>query len=104
VTKKHRVEIADAASIDIRSIRDYIAADNPRAADRWVAEVERSILRLETFPFAHGLIPEASDLGVEYRQKIYGNYRVIYRVEEVRVIVLRVIHGARLLDQSMFFD
>jgi toxin ParE1/3/4 len=104
VTKRYLVDIADAARADIRSTHEYIAGDNPRAADRWLAQVERMILRLETFPFAHEVVPEAADLGIDYRHNVFGNYRIIYRVESDRVIVLRVIHGARLLDQSMFFE
>jgi hypothetical protein len=62
------------------------------------------IARLETFPFAHEVIPEGADLGVSYRHKLFGNYRIIYQVEGDQVIALRVIHGARLLDQSLFRD
>lgn len=60
--------------------------------------------RLETMPRAHAIIPEASELGVDYREKLFGKYRIIYRISVDRVIVLRVIHGARLLDLSLFRD
>jgi toxin ParE1/3/4 len=103
VTKKYLVEVTDWAQRDIRSTHKYIAEDNPQAADRWQASIERMILRLETFPFAHEVIPEAADLGVDYRHNLFGNYRIVYRVQGDRVFVLRVIHAARLLDQSMFF-
>jgi len=41
-------------------------------------------------------------LGIEYRHITYGHYRTIFRVEGSRVIILRVIHGARLLDFEIF--
>jgi plasmid stabilization system protein ParE len=104
VTRKYLVETTASAEADIRSIKQHIAADNPKAATRWTAEIERTIQRFERMPLAYEVIPEASDLGVDYRQKLFGKYRVIYRVEGQRVIVLRIIHGARLLDQSMFMD
>jgi len=70
------------------------------------AGAQRLIFGLETFPFAFGVIPEAKELSaeidVDYRQKLFGNYRIIYRVEADRVIVMRVVHGARLLARSMF--
>jgi plasmid stabilization system protein ParE len=53
-------------------------------------------------PLANAVIPEAAELGVDYREKLFGNYRIIYRVSGDAVIVLRVIHGARLLDLSFF--
>jgi toxin ParE1/3/4 len=102
VRKKYRVETNPAAEDDIRQTRDYIAADNPQAAQRWARDVERLINRLESFPFAHEVIPEAAELGVKYRHRLFGKYRIIYRVENDRVIILRVIHGARLLHLSMF--
>jgi toxin ParE1/3/4 len=89
---------------DIRAIREHIAADNPQAAERWAAEVERLILRLETLPFSFEVIPEAAELGREYRHKLFGSYRIIYRVEESRVAIVRVIHGARTLTPQMFFS
>jgi plasmid stabilization system protein ParE len=46
------------------------------------------------------IIPEAEDVGIEYRHLIFGQYRTIFRIVEKSVIVLRVIHGARLLDLS----
>ena len=52
-------------------------------------------------PQRHEVIPEAIDLGVEYRHVISGNYRTLYRIENDRVIVLRVIHASRLLDLSL---
>lgn len=100
MSKKYRVDITASAAADIRSTRALIAADNPRAADRWIMSVERAIQKLERFPFAYEVIPEAKELGREYRHKLLGNYRVIYRVADSRVIIMRVFHGARLLDQS----
>lgn len=55
-------------------------------------------------PRRHEVIPEADELGVEYRHIILGNYRTIYRVDERRVIILRIIHAARLLDQSLLSE
>jgi plasmid stabilization system protein ParE len=83
------------------AIRDWIARDKPRAADKWARTIERKVRLLRSMPQRHEVIPEALELGVEYRHILFGNYRTIYRIEDDRVIVLRVIHAARLLDQSM---
>jgi len=48
------------------------------------------------------IIAEAQELEEKYRHLIYGNYRTIFRIEESKVIIMRVIHGARLLDLRMF--
>lgn len=101
MTKKYRVEVTEPAANDILSARDYIAAGNPAAADRWFSDIEQLISRLETLPFAFEVIPEFEDIGVEYRHKLFGKYRIIYHVDEDRIIVMRVIHGAQLLDASI---
>jgi plasmid stabilization system protein ParE len=61
----------------------------------------RRIRSLKSLPHRHEVVPESQELGVEYRHIISGNYRTIYRIEDDHVIVLRVIHAARLLDQSL---
>jgi len=101
VRKKFHVEITVSAERDVREICDFIARDKPRAADQWIRTIHRKIRSLKSMPQRHEVIPEARELGVEYRHIISGNYRTIYRIDEDWVIVLRVIHAARLLDQSL---
>lgn len=98
---KYRVEITKVAESDIMDIFRYIASDNPAAADHWGKEIERQIDSLEKFPSRCPVIPESPELGKEYRHILYGNYRTIFRREGLRVIIMRVIHGARLLDLSV---
>ena len=48
------------------------------------------------------LIAENELMGTRYRHLRLGEYRTIFRVVVSKVLVLRIIHGARLLDSSMF--
>lgn len=48
------------------------------------------------------LIAENEILGTSYRHLLYGRYRTIFRIAGRTVVILRVIHGARLLDESLF--
>jgi plasmid stabilization system protein ParE len=96
--KKYRVNTTRKAERDVEAIRDYIARDRPKAADRWVREFEKQVAKLTTFPFAHEIIPEETEEGTEYRHCLFGNYRTIHRVEGQDVFILRVIHAARLLN------
>lgn len=98
---RYRVEIGPAAERDIRSIQGTIARDKPRAARKWVVGVRDKMRSLALFPERCELIPEGPDVGPDYRHLIFGNYRIIYRVEERRVIVVRVLHAARLLTAEM---
>jgi len=91
-----RVEITETAQSDIWGIFQYIASDNQTAAINLIKEIERQINSLEIFPLRCPVIPESFELGVEYRHIIYGHYRMIFKVENSRVIVMR--HSWRSLD------
>ncbi len=100
--RKFQGEITAVAESDITSIFEYIAQDNPNAASKWIEEIERQIDSLENFPMRCPVIPEAKELGQEYRHLIYGNYRTIFRIRGSKVIIMRVIHSARLFDLEKF--
>jgi toxin ParE1/3/4 len=40
-------------------------------------------------------------LGTAYRHLLFGHYRTIFKIIGAGVIILRVIHKARLLDTGM---
>jgi len=40
----------------------------------------------------------------EVRQLLYGEFRIVYRVEAKRVLILTVRHGRRLLDEKEIGD
>ena len=98
---RHRVRITAAAQRDVESIHDYIAETAPRTADAWIGELDRQIQTLEQFPMRCAVIPEATELGREYRHLIYGRYRTIFRVDGRVVWIVRVIQGAQLLDTEV---
>ena len=82
-------------------IWEYIAQDKPEAATTLVLRLEDQIGTLERFPERCPLVPENELLGTAYRHLLYGNYRTIFKIVGSRVIILRVLHGARLLDTGM---
>ncbi len=79
-------------------IAAHIAADRPDAARRWVEGLFNATKTLTEFPRRGRRVPELNR--PEYRELIYGEYRVIYRVAEQRVNVVTVRHGRRLLDAA----
>ncbi len=98
---RYRVRITAVAQRDVESIHDYIAENAPRTADAWIGELDRQIQSLERFPLRCAVIPEATELGREYRHLIYGRYRTILRLDRRVVWIVRVIHGAQLLDSKV---
>lgn len=99
--KKYGVEITAAAEADTAAIWDYIAQDNPDAATAFILRLEEQIGTLERYPERCPLVPENDLLGTAYRHLLFGNYRTIFKIIGVRVIILRIIHGARLLDTGI---
>jgi toxin ParE1/3/4 len=102
VPAKFIVEITPSAEADIAEIWDYVAQDSPANAKAFVLALEAQIASLEKFPDRCARIPENEILGASYRHLIHGPYRTIFRIAGSRVVILRVIHGARLMDTSLF--
>ena len=77
----------------------HIAGDNPEAAIRWLEGLFKATDRLETFPESGRIVPE---IGLpEFREVVYRRaYRVVYRVEKTRMIILTVRNFAQLLDPA----
>jgi plasmid stabilization system protein ParE len=101
VPRKFRVDITEAAEADVAQIWEYIAQDKTDAATAFVLRLEEQIRTLERFPERSPLVPENELLGTAYRHLLHGNYRTIFKIVGSRVIILRVLHGARLLDTGM---
>jgi plasmid stabilization system protein ParE len=99
---KYNVEITPAAERDVEEIWIYIANDSPENATAFILRLEDQIDTLEQLPERCPLIPENEQLGSSYRHLLYGTYRTIFRVAGKTVYILRIIHGARLLDSSCF--
>jgi plasmid stabilization system protein ParE len=79
----------------VAEIAEYIAMDNPGAAENWVDTVFKKVEDLKIFPESGRIVPETVNINI--RELIYGNYRIIYRVEEKRLAVLTVRHGKQVL-------
>jgi toxin ParE1/3/4 len=101
VPAKFRVRITHTAEKDLEEVWDYIANDSPESAEQFTRRLEEEIETLETLPERCPLIPENEILGTHYRQLVVGHYRCVFRIAKTTVYMLRVIHGARLLDSSL---
>jgi toxin ParE1/3/4 len=79
----------------VSEIAEYIAQDNPVAAETWTNAVFKKVEQLKAFPESGRVLPETDNKTI--RELIYGNYRVIYRLEERRISALTVRHGKQIL-------
>jgi plasmid stabilization system protein ParE len=98
VAKKYKVNISFNAQKDLEQIFFYIADDSINNAKNFIIELEVKIYSLDTMPERFALIPENIFFGTNYRQIAHKNYRVIYKISGNSVFIMRVVHGAKLLD------
>ena len=76
-------------------IAEYIALDKPAAADKWVATIFSKVEKLASSPEIGRVVPEIED--EQFRELIYGNYRIVYRIEKKQVSILTIRHGKQIL-------
>ncbi|MBU4463556.1 MAG: type II toxin-antitoxin system RelE/ParE family toxin [Proteobacteria bacterium] len=76
-------------------ITDYIAQDKPSAAEKWIDIVFSKVEQLKSSPEIGRIVPEINDS--RFRELIYGNYRIIYRIETKQISILTIRHGRQIL-------
>jgi toxin ParE1/3/4 len=91
-----RVVFTRLAEIDLEEIGDYIARDNPGRALTFVQELRAQCFKIAAAPLSCAVRPE---LGENLRSCAHGNYVIFFVVDGSRVLIARVLHGARDLVQ-----
>ena len=76
-------------------IAGYIAQDKPSAAEKWIKTVFSKVEQLKSAPEIGRIVPEIGNN--QFREIIYGNYRVIYRIEAEQISILTIRHGKQIL-------
>lgn len=92
-----KIEWTRSSVSDVRDIRNYIARDSEAYADRFVQRIIEAVENAAAYPRIGRKVPEADDDNV--REILFHKYRIMYRVEAARILVLMVIHGGRDLTQ-----
>ena len=91
------ISLAESAWLDLDSITDYIALDSPRYASEFAERVFERIEVLKDFKESGRVVPEFQNESL--RELILGSYRIVYRIySEDLIVVLRIIHGSKLLE------
>lgn len=96
------VEWATVAARDLTEIVEYIAREDPGAALRILDALEAKASSLETFATRGRIVPELLGIQLrEYRELLVTPYRIIYRIEKARVVVVAVFDGRRNLEDIL---
>lgn len=93
------VVFSPQAEMDVEDIADFIAADNPSHATRFVQELRAHCDRIGLMPTAYRARPE---LGATLRSCSHGRYVIFFTHTDTQLRIERVLHGAR--DIGALFD
>jgi plasmid stabilization system protein ParE len=84
------VELSDSAERDLLGICEFLGPS--QAGERLVADFERQLANLRSFP-SMGL--PSHPLARGDRAVLLGDYVMTYTIREDRVVIRRIVHGAR---------
>ncbi len=82
-----------AALTDLNEIWEYIAADNPGAADRVLEDIQEAIQTLVPFPQLGHQRPDLTSRPLRFHP--VRNFLIAYAPDEQPLLVLAVLHGRR---------
>jgi toxin ParE1/3/4 len=96
------VDWAITARDDLEGIAAFIAEDNPLNALKVVERIEQRAASLATLPMRGRVVPELRWHGVmAFQELIERPWRIIYRIEPRRVVVVSVLDGRRSLEDLL---
>lgn len=98
-TKSYQVLWTHTAQQDLTEIIEYIAQDSVDDALAVLFKLETKAALLITLPNRGRVVPELLHTGIsQYRELISAPWRIIYRVENQRVLIMAVLDSRRDLQ------
>ena len=94
-----RIRWAPRAVSHLEQICKYISQDSETYARIFTKKVLSIVEDIPSFPRAGRVVPEYNDENL--RERIYGNYRIVYRLKEDFVEITAICHGSQLLERIL---
>jgi addiction module RelE/StbE family toxin len=86
------------AADNLESIFEYISNDSKRYAQMVAKKIFETIELINDNPLAGRVVPEYMDEKI--RERIYKNYRIIYRIKREVIEIAAIYHGAQLVEKK----
>ncbi len=93
---EYRVTWSPEAVEDIESIAEYIERDSSFYAQSVVSQILEVSRNIREFPFIGRVLPEIGDENI--RERVVYSYRLVYEIQQQRILIVAVTHGERLLE------
>jgi toxin ParE1/3/4 len=90
------IVITETAYADLEDIENYIAQDSPAIARNFILRIFDKIEQLYEYPLSGKSVPEIKNHTI--RELLLNKYRTIYQINGDKINIVRIVHGARLLD------
>lgn len=74
----------------------YIAKDSEHYASLFAKRINTIVKTIPQFPLSGRIVPEYKNENL--REKIYQNYRIVYRLKEEVIEIVAICHGAKQLE------
>ena len=91
-----KLEWSEEALEDIESIATFIEKDSPTYPKSVVSKFFEKVEILQEFSELGRKVPEFNDRTI--REIFVYNYRLIYKLNQEKVLFVAIVHGKRLLE------
>ena len=93
-----RIIWTEKAEKQLHQIFEYIASDSSLYAHRTVGQIIKQAESISSHPQKGRKVPEYEREDI--REVFHHPYRIIYLLKDQIIVILSVIHGARLLPED----
>jgi len=94
LSRRRSIRWSRLADLDLQSSYSYLAERNPNAARRFASDILEALDHILNHPEAGAPAMDLLPRG-RYRHWVCGLHRIIYRIENDRVLVLRIWDSRR---------
>ena len=98
----YRLRWSKRAEADLVGIDEYISADDPVAAARWIDKLTERARKAALLPYSGRVVPEFKMEAL--REVLVRTYRIVYRIQRNEVQVITVFEGHRLFPSDVDVD
>lgn len=96
-----KLRINPVVAVDLKNIKEFIAEDNPNAAQKTVQELYGLFERVQQFPSMGTDLAKRVSFKTDCKYVVCGNYVVLYKVGAEYVEIYRVVN--RFQDITKIF-
>jgi toxin ParE1/3/4 len=87
---------------DLDEIFNYIASDSLEIAIKQYERIKETAEEIKAFPKQGRIIPELQNENItKFREMIVNPWRMMYRIEENRILILAMIDGRRNIEEIL---